>query len=163
MVDNSKYTDVLNYVSLQPHEDGPLFYPTVSTINLGSHTVLDFYYHIQQNQAPTDGHQSEVQPVPECLGSDPSSVSDSCHSSFEDRYFLSILLEPRSLILVCDDMYKIHLHGIAERTTDVVTNKIANISATTATEGDVLERKTRVSLTIRYVPKILKTKFLFGK
>ena len=27
----------------QPHEDGPLYYPTVSTISLGSHTLLDFY------------------------------------------------------------------------------------------------------------------------
>uniref|UniRef100_A0A2K6TI12 AlkB homolog 6 n=1 Tax=Saimiri boliviensis boliviensis TaxID=39432 RepID=A0A2K6TI12_SAIBB len=26
-----------------PHEDGPLYYPTVSTISLGSHTMLDFY------------------------------------------------------------------------------------------------------------------------
>ena len=28
----------------QPHEDGPLFYPVVSTINLGSHTFLDFFH-----------------------------------------------------------------------------------------------------------------------
>ncbi|XP_036040100.1 alpha-ketoglutarate-dependent dioxygenase alkB homolog 6 isoform X2 [Onychomys torridus] len=28
---------------IMPHEDGPLYYPTVSTISLGSHTVLDFY------------------------------------------------------------------------------------------------------------------------
>ncbi|XP_047647654.1 alpha-ketoglutarate-dependent dioxygenase alkB homolog 6 isoform X4 [Phacochoerus africanus] len=27
----------------QPHEDGPLYYPTVSTISLGSHTMLDLY------------------------------------------------------------------------------------------------------------------------
>ncbi|XP_020893540.1 alpha-ketoglutarate-dependent dioxygenase alkB homolog 6 [Exaiptasia diaphana] len=30
---------------IMPHEDGPLFYPVVSTINLGSHTVLNFYHH----------------------------------------------------------------------------------------------------------------------
>ena len=28
----------------QPHEDGSLFYPVVSTINVGSHTFLDFYH-----------------------------------------------------------------------------------------------------------------------
>ncbi|KAM5132848.1 alpha-ketoglutarate-dependent dioxygenase alkB homolog 6 isoform 2-T2 [Callospermophilus lateralis] len=28
---------------IMPHEDGPLYYPTVSTISLGSHTMLDFY------------------------------------------------------------------------------------------------------------------------
>ena len=27
----------------QPHEDGPLYYPTVSNVTLGSHGVLDFY------------------------------------------------------------------------------------------------------------------------
>lgn len=30
-------------VLLQPHEDGSLFYPTIATINLGSHTLLDYY------------------------------------------------------------------------------------------------------------------------
>ncbi|KAK2567719.1 Alpha-ketoglutarate-dependent dioxygenase alkB-like protein 6 [Acropora cervicornis] len=29
---------------IMPHEGGPLFYPVVSTINLGSHTFLDFYH-----------------------------------------------------------------------------------------------------------------------
>ncbi|XP_045388216.1 alpha-ketoglutarate-dependent dioxygenase alkB homolog 6 isoform X3 [Lemur catta] len=28
---------------IMPHEDGPLYYPTVSTISLGSHTMLDLY------------------------------------------------------------------------------------------------------------------------
>jgi len=27
----------------QPHTDGPLYYPTVTTVSLGDHTVLDFY------------------------------------------------------------------------------------------------------------------------
>lgn len=76
---------------------------------------------------------------------------------------MSILLEPRSLILVCDDMYKIHLHGIAERTLDEITDKTANLDAVSAKKGDLLERKTRISLTIRYVPKTLKAKLLFGK
>lgn len=33
----------------QPHEDGPLFYPVVSTISLGSHTFLDFYRPISED------------------------------------------------------------------------------------------------------------------
>ncbi|XP_028920158.1 alpha-ketoglutarate-dependent dioxygenase alkB homolog 6 isoform X2 [Ornithorhynchus anatinus] len=28
---------------IMPHEDGPLYYPRVSTISLGSHTLLDLY------------------------------------------------------------------------------------------------------------------------
>uniref|UniRef100_A0A0B6ZVS7 Fe2OG dioxygenase domain-containing protein n=1 Tax=Arion vulgaris TaxID=1028688 RepID=A0A0B6ZVS7_9EUPU len=160
---------------IMPHEDGSLFYPTVSTISLGSHTVLDFYYHIQDqtshqtisnddNSNTSKGHYKEEHTTSsECMETKPQDSSENSHSSLEDRYFLSILLEPRSLVLVCDDMYKSHLHGIAERTVDEVSDKIANLSAISATKGDILERKTRVSLTIRYVPKILKAKLLFGK
>ena len=31
---------------LQPHEDGPLYHPVVTTVSLGSHTLLDFYSQI---------------------------------------------------------------------------------------------------------------------
>ena len=30
-------------LSFQPHTDGPAFFPMISTISLGSHTVLNFY------------------------------------------------------------------------------------------------------------------------
>ena len=46
-------------ILLQPHEDGNLFYPTVSTITLGSHSVLDFYKHIQHTSATSNG--SDIQ------------------------------------------------------------------------------------------------------
>ena len=46
-------------ISLQPHEDGNLFYPTVSTITLGSHSVLDFYKHIQHTSAASN--DSDIQ------------------------------------------------------------------------------------------------------
>lgn len=85
-------------------------------------------------------------------------------STFEDRYFLSMLLEPRSLVLVCDDMYKVHLHGISERKMDTVTDTVGNIDVCNMADiGDTLHRETRISLTIRYVPKILKNKLFFGK
>ena len=28
---------------IKPHQDGPLYHPVVSTISLGSHSLLDFY------------------------------------------------------------------------------------------------------------------------
>ena len=89
---------------------------------------------------------------------------DNPQSSFESRFLTSLLLEPRSLVLVRDDMYNTYLHGIAETCSDDVTERIANLDVTQARVGDVLERGTRVSLTIRVVPKVLKMKFnLFGK
>ena len=33
----------ISFTLCQPHEDGPLYSPTVATISLGSHTLLDFY------------------------------------------------------------------------------------------------------------------------
>lgn len=85
-------------------------------------------------------------------------------TSFEDRFLTSILLEPRSLVFVCDDMYKTYLHGISERTVDKISNSIANIEMCAMAQSvEALTRTTRVSLTIRHVPKVLKAKFLFGK
>ncbi|KAL5008232.1 hypothetical protein ScPMuIL_013813 [Solemya velum] len=130
---------------IMPHEDGSLFYPTVSTISLGSHSMLEFYHHLS-------------------LHDDSSEAGDTKKSTIEDRYLLSMLLEPRSLVLVCDEMYKVHLHGISEKNSDIVTDKVANIDVCEmANLGDTLHRETRISLTIRYVPKILKNKLFFGK
>lgn len=85
-------------------------------------------------------------------------------TSLDSRHFLSLLLQPRSLVLVQDDMYKVYLHGIKEVTQDTLTDKVANLDLVPEVkEGDVLERSTRVSLTIRYVPKVLKAKLIFGK
>lgn len=48
-----------NNTLLQPHEDGPLFYPTIATINLGSHGVLDYY------EKPSDDYdQAKVMQFP---------------------------------------------------------------------------------------------------
>ena len=33
---------------IMPHLDGPMFHPTISTISLGSHTVLNFYKEPEQ-------------------------------------------------------------------------------------------------------------------
>ena len=36
------------FLYVQPHEDGPLYHPVVTTISLGSHTLLDFYKPINE-------------------------------------------------------------------------------------------------------------------
>lgn len=122
---------------IMPHEDGPLFYPTVATISLGSHTFLDFYHHLNN----VENNETQLD------------------HSFESRHFLSILLEPRSLILVKESMYENYLHGIAEQKEDKITDIVANLNHCLGVKlGDVLQRTTRVSLTIRHVPKVLKSK-----
>ena len=89
--------------------------------------------------------------------------SDQSSLRLDDRYFMSVLLEPRSLFLLTEDLYHNYLHGIAERTCDVVTEKVANLDACNATLGETLQRETRISLTIRNVPKILKFKINLGR
>ncbi|XP_071453489.1 alpha-ketoglutarate-dependent dioxygenase alkB homolog 6 [Hetaerina americana] len=79
---------------IMPHFDGPLFYPTITTLSLGSHTVLDFYIpRLEDSGEPQDSKMSKL---------------------------LSLLVEPRSLLILKDDMYSKYLHGIEETDVDML-------------------------------------------
>ncbi|XP_072532166.1 alpha-ketoglutarate-dependent dioxygenase alkB homolog 6 [Salminus brasiliensis] len=123
---------------IMPHEDGPLYHPTVTTISLGSHTLLDFYTPVDQTQ--TGVPQTE-----------------------ESRYMLSLLLQRRSLLILQGDMYERYLHGIQGVATDTLTERVVNLSVAGGQVGETLPRGTRVSLTIRHVPKVCRTNLLLGK
>ncbi|XP_069765065.1 alpha-ketoglutarate-dependent dioxygenase alkB homolog 6 isoform X2 [Narcine bancroftii] len=41
---------------IMPHEDGPLYFPTVTTISLGSQTLLDFYHPIKRENEKGEVH-----------------------------------------------------------------------------------------------------------
>ncbi|KAM3911701.1 alpha-ketoglutarate-dependent dioxygenase alkB homolog 6 [Leptodactylus fuscus] len=129
---------------IMPHEDGPLYYPTVTTISLGSHTLLDFYLPISRHSSGED----EEDQVPR---------------TEEQRHVLSLLLEPRSLFILREDLYKTYLHGICPLTEDTLDPKVANLGQCKAQLGETLTRRTRVSLTIRFVPKVLKAALFLGK
>ncbi|XP_056292072.1 alpha-ketoglutarate-dependent dioxygenase alkB homolog 6 [Pseudoliparis swirei] len=123
---------------IMPHEDGPLYHPTVTTVSLGSHTLLDFYtpVDIREGAAP----QTE-----------------------ENRFVLSLLVRPRSLLILQEEMYRRLLHGIRPRGHDELTDAVANLSAAGAAPGETLARGTRVSLTVRHVPKVMKTTLVLGR
>ncbi|KAM3836135.1 alpha-ketoglutarate-dependent dioxygenase alkB homolog 6-like [Diretmus argenteus] len=123
---------------IMPHEDGPLYHPTVTTISLGSHTLLDFY-------RPIGNLAAEV-PQTE-----------------DSRYLLSLLVRPRSLLILQDEMYQHLLHGIQACTQDTLAARVVNLPAAGALPGETLTRGTRVSLTIRHVPKVVKAKLILGK
>ena len=77
---------------------------------------------------------------------------------------MSLLLEPRSLNILTEDMYTKYLHGIAERDVDILDSKVINLdSCLNVPENKRLVRDTRVSLTIRHVPKVLNVKLKFGR
>lgn len=132
---------------IMPHFDGPLFYPTIATISCSSHTVLEFY-------AATDTN-------PEYKETE--SESESTANNLR-RLICKLLIEPRSLLILKDDMYHKYLHSIAELHEDSVTDDIVNLQqcCDTYTLGSRLLRNTRVSLTIRHVPKTSKMKLQLG-
>ncbi|XP_064835047.1 alpha-ketoglutarate-dependent dioxygenase alkB homolog 6 [Oncorhynchus masou masou] len=124
---------------IMPHEDGPLYHPTVTTISLGSHTLLDFYRPISA-QALDEVPQTE-----------------------ESRYLLSLLVRPRSLLILQDDMYQRLLHGIQGTHHDSLTERVANLLTAGVLPGATLTRGTRVSLTVRHVPIVMRANLLLGR
>ncbi len=110
---------------ISPHLDGTLFYPTIATISLGSQTVLNFY---------------------EPLGE--SEKNESCRNLTE-RLKYKIYIPQRSLILIQEQMFHYYLHGIEEIERDSNCDLIVPKSI----EDIKTERETRLSLTIRHVPK----------
>jgi len=69
-----------------------------------------------------------------------------------------ILLEQKSLLITKDELYSSYLHGIAEKTADVVEKeRMKNLDLCSITEG-TMDRGTRVSLTIRNIPKVIVVK-----
>lgn len=116
---------------IMPHFDGPLFYPTITTISVGSQTVLEF-------------HQSRLDDAPS------SSTPD-----------FKLLVAPRSLLVLKNDLYHRFMHSISEIKDDDLTDPlIKNLKANSPSS---IARTTRFSLTIRNVPKTSKMKLKFGK
>ncbi|XP_037810687.1 alpha-ketoglutarate-dependent dioxygenase alkB homolog 6 [Lucilia sericata] len=127
---------------IMPHTDGPLFYPTISTISCGSHTVLEFT-------------KRET--------SDDTEMKEDTGTSLRREVLFKLILEPRSLLILKDTLYHNYLHSISELEQDVLCDRIFNYEncETTYKMGDCLKRGTRISLTIRNVPKTTKMKLKF--
>ncbi|EJD43638.1 hypothetical protein AURDEDRAFT_145442 [Auricularia subglabra TFB-10046 SS5] len=140
---------------IMPHEDGPAYHPVVATISLGSHAVFHYYRYATDSADATDTAQS--------AGGKP----------IDRTPVASLLLEPRSLVITRSSLYTGHLHGIEDRTEDVLLAPggegdgvcVANhqtVRAEEAREGGKLVRATRVSLTCRDVERVLDVKGFKG-
>lgn len=139
-----------------PHLDGPLFHPIITTISCGSHTVLEFLEANDSNpefsetlMSSTNGHGSGEQ------------MGD---VTLSRKIVCKLLIEPRSLLILRDDMYHKYLHAIAEIDEDVISENVANLQHCSQDYklSDKIKRETRVSLTIRHVPKTSKMKLKLG-
>ena len=127
---------------LQPHLDGPLYFPVIATLNLGAHTVLNYY-----------------------KNSDRVKIAFSLF--LESRFFflfhfewnnmiLTSVSHFRSLLLQQDQMYNEYMHGILEKEEDTIDETIVNLNKSSSLMGSSVPRKTRISLTIRHVIKTKK-------
>ncbi|CAI4226494.1 unnamed protein product [Auanema sp. JU1783] len=70
-----------------------------------------------------------------------------------ERFVGSMLLERGSLFLMTDEAYSGHLHGIREVKEDVINETVLNPGKYL---GQTLPRETRVSITIRNIPRVSK-------
>ncbi|KAK0399873.1 hypothetical protein QR680_003253 [Steinernema hermaphroditum] len=87
---------------IMPHTDGPAYFPLISTISLGSHTLLEFY----EKGDPMENLE------------------------LSKRYVGSMLVERRSLLLINGSAYDLH-HGIAERSSDTIDDTVFNADEST--------------------------------
>lgn len=122
---------------IYPHCDGPVYYPKVGILSLGSPCIFSFY--------PRSGSE-------DCMKWDPqNNVPGGFRAG--DRPLMSVLLEPRSLLVFGRDAFWHHRHGIDAVAEDVVTDAVCNLGVleTPHQVGDVVKRTRRVSLTMRHL------------
>jgi len=137
---------------IMPHEDGPIYHPVVATLSLGSHAVFHYYRYKSEEQ-------DDVLPTTTAI------FSTSNGRSIDKDPVLSMLLEPRSLVITTSELYTSHLHGIDDVQEDTFGPEsgitIANaellangVMKEIVEKGGTLRRETRYSLTCRDVEKV---------
>lgn len=149
------------------HSDGPIFHPVICTISCGSHTILRFH--------ETDSYNADNNNDDDVGGGDGDGGGGSTmistngdDNTIDQRRKLvcQLLIEPRSLLILKDDMYKNYLHSIANETHDIITPDLANLEQCCDElknrVGGTVERNRRISLTIRHVPKTSKIHLRLG-
>jgi alkylated DNA repair protein alkB homolog 6 len=140
----------------------------VATLSLGSHVVFNYHRYSEEQ---------DTSPELSLAGARASSGR-----SVDPRPLLSLLLEPRSLVITAKELYTQHLHGIEPLEQDVLAPHNSHLEDSSgcddrhdqhaiqvanwrmlrcdkemlaACNGGVLERKTWISLTCREVENVL--------
>ena len=111
-----------------------MYFPLVTTVSLGSATLLEFSRH-----RTSEGRLIDPQLI------DPAEK-------------FNFLLEPRSLLILKGSLYTQHMHGIAERVEDdLESDRILNLMQCDEDlrRSRCLKRTSRISLTIRHVPRLI--------
>ncbi|KAI0092343.1 hypothetical protein BDY19DRAFT_884238 [Irpex rosettiformis] len=142
---------------IMAHEDGPSYYPVVATLSLGSHAVFHYYRYTSISVGADEGLTSGKGGKGRSINTTP---------------VMSVLLEPRSLVITTQELYATHLHGIDDVHVDTFpatgrdpetlsSTGIANIELISdevmkdvVRGGGSLGRETRYSLTCRDIERV---------
>ncbi|KAL7066697.1 hypothetical protein ACR3K2_28510 [Cryptosporidium serpentis] len=115
-----------------PHKDGPLYYPKVAILSLGSDVVFDFWEPLTTSKLSIMNNKPMELSSKNCL--------------------FSVFIPRRSLLVFTDKCYTDLLHGIQDSCEDVLDNdNIYGIDK--ELKGKIIKRYFRTSLTFRYIGK----------
>ncbi|KAG6550699.1 hypothetical protein Mapa_007796 [Marchantia paleacea] len=162
---------------IMPHQDGPLYFPVVAIVSLGSPTVMRFSPHskiVNLEEVNESKRKESLLDVREDVIDKEASEHAKEERTLKD---VSIILMPGSLLLFKDSAYKDYLHGIDECSEhpldDTVLNpdvikvrgaekEASNVPVPGQMSEALTVRRTgtRISLTCRYVPKVVLSKIL---
>ena len=85
---------------MQPHEDGPAYHPVVATISLGGHAIFHYFRYAPEGEGDAEDAEGAKEPWTSNHG-----------RRIDPRPVLTVLLEPRSVVITTGTLYKTHLHG----------------------------------------------------
>lgn len=122
---------------IYPHCDGPVYYPKVGILSMGSPCLFHFYPKVG-NEDTMKWNASQHVPAGHREGDVPVT---------------SVLVEPRSLLLFGQDTFWHHRHAIDATSSEKVTSQVCNLKSLEGRYevGDVVNRTRRVSLTLRHL------------
>ncbi|VEL31075.1 unnamed protein product, partial [Protopolystoma xenopodis] len=103
----------------KPHHDGPLYLPVVATVNIASHSVLDFYSPLSETARQVNILTFGLTPITFILFTQSRSFQDPGETSWAKRYIGSAFLERRSANILSESLYTYYMHGIESRAIDI--------------------------------------------
>ncbi|KAI0772343.1 hypothetical protein BD413DRAFT_612513 [Trametes elegans] len=151
---------------IMPHEDGSAYHPVVATLSLGSHTVFHYYQYRPDTSPSSPSPAQTEQSAGTTTAAGPAQAGTG--RAIDPTPVLSLVLEPRSLVITTASLYTAHLHGIDAVLEDNFggdgrppEERIANFGLLrgqaerdAVVNGLKLERGMRFSLTCRDVEKV---------
>ncbi len=123
---------------IAPHVDGPIYVPLVAIVSLASTSVMSFY----PRQEPYDQPMEHYNDTFKFDG----------HIA-KQRPHMSVVLEPRSLLVFRDEAYSHYPHGISDKAVDSLDEQVSGpvVNRHLLDKKDITEvaRKYRVGVTVR--------------